>query len=187
VSSDPDPSAFAQMFAQATGQTSAPTAGSQHVAAPQPPQTPVAQFAQANQPAIVSTIHGSLLPDGGTMNINLNPPELGPMQISVKMENGVMSASFQTSNDQATRLLTHTLGQLKDALEIQGVSVDRLHVSQTSSSENSSSSSDSENSGGKQSSQQDGQTAQQEEQRRETLRRMWRKLQGQQDPLDLVA
>jgi flagellar hook-length control protein FliK len=149
-------------------------------------QTPVQQFAQANQPSIVSTIRGSLLPDGGTMNISLNPPELGAMQISVKMENGVMSASFQTSNEQATRLLTHTLGQLKDALEIQGVSVDRLHVHQASGSDSSSNQKSDSESGGKQSSQ-DGRSPQQEEQRRETLRRMWRRIRGQRDPLDLVA
>ena len=182
---DSGQSTFADVFAQTTSQTQAPAATATH-AAPAAPQTPVAQFAETNQPAIVSTIHGSLLPDGGTMNITLNPPDLGAMQISVKMENGVMSASFQTSTDQATRLLTHSLGQLKNALEIQGVSVDRLHVQQTSSSEGSGSKSgDSE--GGKNQSQQDGRSPQQEEQRRETLRRMWRRIRGQGDPLDLVA
>ncbi len=116
------------------------------VSQPAVPQTPVAQFAQANQQSIVSTINGKLLPNGGTMNITLNPPDLGAMQISVHMENGVMSASFETSSDQATRLLTHTLGQLKNALETQGVSVDRLHVRQSSSSD-SSSSNDSDSNG----------------------------------------
>jgi flagellar hook-length control protein FliK len=148
-------------------------------------QSPVAQFAEANQPSIVSTIHGSLLPNGGTMNITLNPPDLGAMQITVRMEDGVMSASFQTSNDQATRLLTHTLGQLKEALETQGVSVGRLHVQQSSNSENSSGKGNDSESGGQQSA--DGRSAQQEQQRRETLRRMWRRIRGGNDPLDLVA
>jgi flagellar hook-length control protein FliK len=146
----------------------------------------VQQFAETNQPVIVSTIQGKLLPDGGTMNISLNPPELGAMQISVKMENGVMSASFQTSNEQATRLLTHTLGQLKNALEIQGVSVDRLHVHQASSSDSSGNQKNDSESGGKQTTR-DGRDPQQEEQRREALRRMWRRIRGQKDPLDLVA
>ncbi|MGD0769095.1 MAG: flagellar hook-length control protein FliK [Tepidisphaeraceae bacterium] len=148
-------------------------------------QSPVAQFAEANQPSIVSTIHGSLLPNGGTMNITLNPPDLGAMQITVRMEDGVMSATFQTSNDQATRLLSHTLGQLKEALETQGVSVDRLHVQQSSNSGNSSGKGNDSESGGQQSS--DGRSAQQEQQRRETLRRMWRRIRGDNDPLDLVA
>ena len=119
------------------------------------------------------------------MNITLNPPDLGAMQITVRMEDGVMSATFQTSNDQATRLLSHTLGQLKEALETQGVSVDRLHVRQASNSQNSSGKSNDSESGGKQSS--DERSAQQEQQRRETLRRMWRRIRGDNDPLDLVA
>jgi flagellar hook-length control protein FliK len=119
------------------------------------------------------------------MNIALNPPDLGAMQITVKMESGVMSASFQTSNDQATRLLTHSLGQLKNALEGQGVSVDRLHVHQISNSDASSGKGDSESKDGQSSS--DGRSAQQEQQRRDTLRRMWRRARGERDPLDLVA
>ena len=150
-----------------------------------PPPSPVAQFADTNQPSIVSTIRGSLLPNGGTMNIALNPPDLGAMQITVRMGNGAMSASFQTSNDQATRLLTHSLGQLKNALETQGVSVDRLHVHQVSNSESASGKGgDSESKDGQSS---DGRNAQQEQQRRDTLRRMWRRARGEPDPLDLVA
>jgi len=149
------------------------------------PQTPVAQFAETNQPTIVSTIHGSLLPNGGTMNIALNPPDLGAMQITVKMQDGTMSASFQTSSDQATRLLTHSLGQLKTALEGQGVTVQRLHVHQVSSSESSSGKGGDSESKDQPSS--DGRGAQQEQQRRENLRRMWRRARGGRDPLDLVA
>jgi flagellar hook-length control protein FliK len=183
---DSTASTFAQLLpgfsaADAAANHAQPTAVAQSSVA----QSPVAQFAEANQPSIVSTIHGSLLPNGGTMNITLNPPDLGAMQITVRMESGVMSASFQTSNDQATRLLTHTLGQLKDALETQGVSVGRLHVQQSSNSENPSGKGNDSESGGQQSS--DGRSAQQEQQRRETLRRMWRRIRGDNDPLDLVA
>ena len=64
------------------------------------------------------------------MHIRLDPPELGALQVSVQMKDGVMTATFQTSNDDATKLLSHSLGQLKHALETQGVSVDKLHVTQ---------------------------------------------------------
>ena len=121
-----------QLLADSSAATAAHSTAHAATPAAAAPQAPAAQFADANQPSIVSTIHGSLLPNGGTMNITLNPPDLGAMQITVRMENGVMSASFQTSNDQATRLLTPSLSQLKTALETQGVSVDRLHVHQTS-------------------------------------------------------
>ncbi len=136
---------------------------------------------------MVTAITGTLLPNGGTMSIRLDPPELGALQITVKMENGVMSASFQTSSEQATRLLSHNLSQLKNALESQGVSVDRLHVHQASKSEGSSAQNDDSSDGkGKQSSP-DGRSPDQDQQRREVLRRMWRRARGDRDPLDLVA
>ena len=182
---DSTASTFAQLLPGFSPANAAATQAQPAAAPSAAGQSPVAQFAEANQPSIVSTIHGSLLPNGGTMNITLNPPDLGAMQITVRMDNGVMSASFLTGNDQATRLLTHTLGQLKEALETQGVSVDRLHVQQSSSSGNSSGKGNESESGGQQSS--DGRSAQQEQQRRETLRRMWRRIRGDNDPLDLVA
>jgi flagellar hook-length control protein FliK len=120
------------------------------------------------------------------MTIRLDPPELGALNVTVKMQNGVLSASFQTSSDQATRLLSHTLGQLKTALESQGVSVDRLHVQQSSKSDTSSGQSG-DGEGKDRQSGSDGNSAQQEQQRRETLRRMWRRVRGDRDPLDLVA
>jgi flagellar hook-length control protein FliK len=196
TSDDPKPTDFdsalqsaAQVLPDLTGAGAHATTHTASSPAPTiaaPPPSPVAQFAETNQPAIVSTIHGSLLPDGGTMNIALNPPDLGAMQITVRMESGAMSASFQTTNDQATRLLTHSLGQLKNALEMQGVSVDRLHVHQVSNAEAAGGKGgESESKDGQSSS--DGRSAQQEQQRRDTLRRMWRRARGERDPLDLVA
>jgi flagellar hook-length control protein FliK len=151
--------------------------------APAPP--PDAQFAETNNPAIVTAIHGQLLPSGGTMSIQLDPPELGALNVTVKIENGAISASFETSNAQATQLLSHSLGQLKHALETQGVSVDRLHVHQSSSSDTPGNSKEG-GSGGKQSASEQGQ-AQREQQRRELMRRMWRRAAFGRDPLDLVA
>jgi flagellar hook-length control protein FliK len=98
---------------------------------------------------------------------------------------GVMTAAFQTSNDQATRALSHSLTQLKSALESQGMSVGKLHVEQTAKGSSNQSSGDG-NSSGHQDSASDH-PAQQEQQRREMLRRMWRRLSGGNDPLDMVA
>jgi hypothetical protein len=96
----------------------------------QPAPAPEQQFAIDNHPRIITGVRSTLLPNGGTMQIRLDPPELGDLQISINLRDGVMSASFQTSNDEATRLLSHSLGQLKGVLESQGVSVDKLHVQQ---------------------------------------------------------
>jgi len=144
--------------------------------------SPEAQFADANRSKIVSGITGKLLPDGGSMQLTLDPANLGPMQVRVEMKNGVMSATFETSNDQASKLLSHSLGDLKSALEAQGVTVEKLHVSQSSKQQQSSGDS-------RQGASDAGQNraAQQEQQRKDMMRRMWRKLMKGQDPLDLVA
>ncbi|HEX5243561.1 MAG TPA: flagellar hook-length control protein FliK [Tepidisphaeraceae bacterium] len=149
-----------------------------------PPITPD-QFAETNHANIVQGIHGQLLPSGGSMQIRLDPPELGALSVTVRVHEGVMTAAFQTSNDQATRALSHSLTQLKSALESQGMSVGKLHVEQTAKGNSNQSSGD-----GNSSSHQDSASdhpAQQEQQRREMLRRMWRRLSGSNDPLDMVA
>jgi flagellar hook-length control protein FliK len=145
-----------------------------------PPAPPEAQFAEANHAKIVGGIQGQLLPNGGSMHIRLDPPELGALNVRVEMRDGVMTAAFETTNDQATKLLSHSLGDLKTALEAQGVSVEKLHVRQSSQQQ---SSSGDDRKGNRQ---QDS-AAQREQQRRDLMRRMWRRLMKGQDPLDLVA
>jgi flagellar hook-length control protein FliK len=162
----------------------APAAPVAHPVATEPPAPPVppeVRFAETNHPQIVTGMRGQLLPDGGTMHIRLDPPELGALQVSVHMQDGVMTASFQTSNDEATKLLSHSLAQLKHVLESQGVSVDKLHVTQTPRDQNA------DNDNPRQQPGSDNPSARQEQQRREILQRMWRKLTNGSDPLDMVA
>lgn len=153
--------------------------------APAPTPAPEQQFAIDNHARIVTAVRTSLLPNGGTMQIRLDPPELGALQISINLRDGVMSASFETSNDQATRLLSHSLNQLKTVLESQGVSVDKLHVQQSPRNEHSDSSNSDEQR--QQQGQANDSSARREQERRELLRRMWRRLSEGSDPLDMVA
>jgi flagellar hook-length control protein FliK len=155
----------------------------QSVTAP-PPVSPEVRFAEVNHPNIVSDVRASLLPKGGTMQIRLDPPELGALQVTVEMRNGTVNATFQTSNDDATRLLSHSLGQLKSALESQGVNVDRIQVQQAPRDQNAR---NGEQQSNQQQNHQQQQEAQREQQRKEMLRRMWRRLAGVQDSVDLVA
>lgn len=153
------------------------------VASPAPePLPPEARFATANHATIVSDVRTRLLPHGGSMQIRLDPPELGALQVSVEMRDGAMTATFHTSNDDATRLLSHSLGQLKTALESQGVTVEKIQVQQSPKNESSQSQEE-------QSPQQqrDAANARQEQQRREMLNRMWRRVSGANEPVDLVA
>jgi flagellar hook-length control protein FliK len=125
------------------------------------------------------------------MQIRLDPPELGPLAVTIRLNDGVMEASFETSNDQAAKLLSHSLSALKTSLEAQGVTVDRLHVQQAPKSEQANQQG---NNGDSRDQQQNGSrdpqqdhAARQEHQRKEMLRRMWAKLRGVEDPLDMVA
>jgi len=158
------------------------------VAPAPPPASPETAFAAANHPQIVTGVHGQLLPDGGTMTIRLAPPELGDLQVTVQVSNGAVAAAFATSNDQTTRLLSHTLSQLKTALESAGVSVEKLQVSQMPR-DPSRQEPDSQSSGKQSGDDQtgfNGETAARDQQRREMLRRMWKRVSGNDD-LDLIA
>jgi flagellar hook-length control protein FliK len=123
-------------------------------------------------------------PGNGSMQIRLDPPELGALKVSIEMANGQMTATFQTSNEQATQLLSHSLNQLKHVLESQGVAVDRLQVQQAPKNEHSSAGDDSRQ---QQQSWSDDHAARQEQQRKEMLKRMWRKVTGAGDPIDFFA
>ncbi len=160
--------------------TSAATAGG---APSLPAPRPEAQFAETNHPSIVSAIRHQLLPGGGSMQLRLDPPELGAMQVTVRMRDGIMTASFETSNDEATRVLSHSLNQLKTALESQGVQVDKLQVRQQTAP-----SSHNQGDGAQQQQQQaQDNPARQQQQRRELMRRMWAKLALGDEPLDITG
>ena len=139
------------------------------------------RFAEANHASIVAGVRGNLLPNGGSMQIRLDPPELGALNVQIEMKNGQMNAMFQTSNDDATKLLSHSLGQLKTALESQGVNVDKIQVQQ-SPKENFKHSHDTTG----QNPQQDQAQAKQDQERKDMIQKMWNKLRGVDD-LDMVA
>ncbi|MGE5609134.1 MAG: flagellar hook-length control protein FliK [Bacillota bacterium] len=164
------------------GSTSHPSQSPKPVATPTQPSLE-SRFAEINHPKIVTAVRSELLPNGGTMQMRLDPPELGAMQVRVEMRDGVLAVSFQTVSDDATQLLSHSLHQLKTALESQGVSVERLHVEQVQREKLGGEMSED----GSQQQQPQDHASQQEQQRREMLQRMWRRLAGDNDPLDLMA
>jgi flagellar hook-length control protein FliK len=158
--------------------------------APKAPELPPeVRFAETNHANIVSSMRSQLMPNGGTMRIRLDPPQLGALQVTVQMKNGVMTASFETSSEEATRLLSHSLSDLKSVLESQGVNVEKLQVQQSPRElQAPQKGDDSQNQ--QQGHSQQGQQAredQQEHQRKEMMRRMWRRLSGQPDPLDVTG
>lgn len=181
----PEPVSRLDLVLSPLGDSSAPrqspaTTNASIAAAPMPPE---AQFAQDNHDKIVTSLRSQITGSNTTMHIRLDPPELGALQVTVRMRDGIMSAAFETSSDQATQLLSHTLGQLKQVLESQGVSIDKLHVQQSARPDKPATGDEHNH----QQHTQDGHSARQEQQRRETIRRMWRRLGVGGDPLDLVA
>ncbi|HLL88206.1 MAG TPA: flagellar hook-length control protein FliK, partial [Tepidisphaeraceae bacterium] len=163
------------------------TAATAKPAAAAPPVPPEVRFAEANHAKIVAGVRGELLPNGGTMHLKLDPPQLGPMAVSVHLKDGLMTATFETTSDDATRLLSHSLAQLKTALEQQGVTVERLQVQQAPKDQKPDNQQPDQQRPGHRQQQDLGHdsAAHRERQRQELLRRMWSKLSG--DPLDLVA
>jgi flagellar hook-length control protein FliK len=144
-------------------------------------------FAAANHPSIVSAIHGKLLPNGGSMQLRLDPPQLGTVHVSVEMTEGAVVATLRAGSEEAARMLGHSLSNLKTMLEAQGVTVERLTVQHVRESTPGGSSQDARGDDPGRPAPDDQQQARQEQQRRELLRRMWEKLAIGADPLDLVA
>jgi flagellar hook-length control protein FliK len=118
------------------------------------------------------------------MHIRLDPPELGALTVQIDVRDGIVTASFQTSNDEATRLLSHSLTQLRTTLESAGVTVEKLQVQQSPREQFTSSSHDRDRNPRQQAYEH---SAQDDRQRREMLQRLWRRLTIGRDTLDLVA
>jgi flagellar hook-length control protein FliK len=185
-----DPSLAGMTMTDNGPTTRATSADARPAAVTAAPRTPTdAEFAQANHAKIVGAMNGGATATGGSMQIRLDPPHLGPMSVAIHMRDGVVTASFETQNDDATRLLSHSLGQLKSSLEAQGISVDRLQVQQAprdQAADNNTRDEPRQNGNG-QGPTRDALSDQQQQQRQrqETLRRMWSRING--DPIDLVA
>lgn len=84
-------------------------------------ENPVGQLARG--------LRAALQQRGGTVNLRLDPPELGELRIHMNISRGVVSAEFHASTPQAQHLLEKSLTALRSTLEHQGLSVDRLSVS----------------------------------------------------------
>ena len=118
------------------------------------------------------------------MHIRMDPPELGALSVQIDVRDGIVNASFQTSNDEATRLLSHSLTQLRTTLESAGITVEKLQVQQAPREHFNSNSRESDRGPQQQAYER---SAHDDRQRREMLQRMWRRPTVGRDELDLVA
>lgn len=141
------------------------------------------RFAQANVPNIVSSVTGQLLPNGGTMTLRLDPPEVGALQVAVMMKDGMATVTFTTDNPEAARMMSNTLGELRNSLHAAGITVDKMTVASVPKSETSGNSTNSDSNSSSDPRQQNNpfhsDDHRRDQQRREMLERMWRKVAGE--------
>jgi flagellar hook-length control protein FliK len=159
-----------------------------HAAQESPKEAPADTMDQ-----IVLGLKGKFDARMGKAEIKLDPPNMGRVNVSLSLENGSLTAQFQSDSDSVRDLLRTHMDKLKSVLQAQGVAVDRLAVDSPVAQPGSSASG-----GGQQSSfdsathdgrsagqyQQNGRQQQQPAQG-EAFARMFR--QTQDAPFDMVA
>jgi flagellar hook-length control protein FliK len=65
---------------------------------------------------------------GGTLQLRLSPPELGALRLELTVKDGVMTASLETENASARRVLLDHLPALRERLAEQNIRVERFDV-----------------------------------------------------------
>ena len=65
---------------------------------------------------------------GGAITMRLEPPALGQLKIELRIAHGSVVADFTTATPEARMLLESNLGMLRERLESQGLSIDRLSI-----------------------------------------------------------
>ncbi|XZE18672.1 flagellar hook-length control protein FliK [Pirellulaceae bacterium SH449] len=77
---------------------------------------------------------------GGQVKLRLHPPELGTLQMTLKIEANVMSVRLEVENSLAKDALFNNLQSLRDRLSEQGMTIDRFDVEVTTDSQSGASS-----------------------------------------------
>jgi flagellar hook-length control protein FliK len=153
-----------------------------------PPVDPQQTFDQ-----VVLGLRGKMDARNGTAEIQLNPPNLGTLNVSIQLQNGALTAEFKSGSEVVRDLLKGNLEKLKSVLESQGIAVDKLSVQATAGRAAPApvaagqavgpTNPDGRNGGQQGQEQRSGRQAAQED---ESFARLWQDLQAQA-PLDLVA
>ncbi len=110
--------------ASSTGATKVPLAPASNM------EPNIARVARALQNAIQHK--------GGTVTLRMSPPELGMVRVDVTVKAGVVSVQFRADHESIQNLMNRELSQLRQALQRQGLTVDRLEVQNRASSSSSS-------------------------------------------------
>ncbi|MDR3630088.1 MAG: flagellar hook-length control protein FliK [Desulfocapsaceae bacterium] len=66
------------------------------------------------------------------LSIKLHPEELGELKIDIQMKDGAVKANIATQNEQVQQVMEKYIPKLKTFMEQQGLTVDSIHVTNTS-------------------------------------------------------
>lgn len=100
-------------------------------AQPQAPAfTMVNQFADTVKTMVLQKFDITSLQGLSEARIMLTPEHLGSVDIKLSMQNGILTAVFQTETALAKDALDNQMAVLRSSLAAQGITVDRLEVSQ---------------------------------------------------------
>lgn len=94
-------------------------------------ESDVRQLSQQERVRLVQRVARSfsrLTPDGGQLTLKLHPPQLGALNLTVRMEGQTLSARMQTESVEARDALLDNLPILRERLADQGVQIDRFQV-----------------------------------------------------------
>ncbi|MGN6135480.1 MAG: flagellar hook-length control protein FliK [Aureliella sp.] len=120
-------------FVAGTGSTAAAGASAQRApeSSAEKGDPEVRQLSQQERVRLVQRVARSfsrLGPDGGQITLKLHPPQLGVLNVSVRMEGQTMSAKLQTESSAARDAILENLPVLRERLAEQGVDVASFQV-----------------------------------------------------------
>ena len=87
-----------------------------------------AQTSPAMQQQMMRGLSAALRQGGGRVTLRLAPADLGSIRVDVKVNGPVIEASFEASNEGATRLLSREIDSLRTQLEDRGFRVEKLVI-----------------------------------------------------------
>ncbi|CAH1197848.1 hypothetical protein PAECIP111893_01008 [Paenibacillus plantiphilus] len=94
---------------------------------------PVQQFAETMEGFVVKQFNVTTVNGVSEARITLFPEQLGQVDVRISVQNGQLTAMFVAETAVAKDLLENQLGQLRSALQSQGLQIDKLEVSNSSS------------------------------------------------------
>ena len=114
----------------AGGARGSASAGSAAASSKESPDAP-REITQQERVRLVQRVARSfsrLGPEGGQVTLKLHPPQLGVLNVSIKIEGQTMTARLQTETTAARDAIVENLPVLRDRLSEQGIEIEKFQV-----------------------------------------------------------